>query len=465
MESNDELFPDVLPPAGTEIVTVKTMNDSLSTMKDAVEEFDKIGASLALVEQQHPKGMKLDLKVPENLILAKAGYGAWREKRLAVEKARKGAKRPLIDLGKAVDGFAARLAEAANSGEKNYQGQIEAHQAELERLEQERIQRHENGIATIRNFVNAAKGLPAARIQLGIERLKAMKFGDDWQEYAHKAYTAQQETITALEGLHAQAKLDEQLALERERQKQEQEQQRKELEAKQAELDKQAAAIEKQQTAMGDMQQMQINVQAARESETTLEQIQEIIDGLAQWPVTEELFGTMVPVVQMAKDAALVQVREVYRLKDVAEQEALQKRVAEREAAAAPPAPAPQPADLPDDPFYDPFREKPVLVFGTGSGPAGSGEAAPAAAPAAAPVAAPVQAPAAADPAGEEATLNIGHMCARLGFQITAPFVIETLKLPPRSTERRAQLYYPSDFIIICDALVSHISLVREANS
>lgn len=478
MESNDELFPEVLPAASTTLVTAETVSTNLAAVRAAAENFDAIAKSVLALEQQHPKALQLDLKVEANMAIAKAAYGAWREKRLALERSRKAAKAPVLALGRAVDGYAGQLEDSLRAGENNYKLQIEAREAEIARQEQERVERHEKGIATIRGFLEKAKGLQAARIQLGIDRLREMKFGEDWEEYANKAYTAQQETLKALEQLLAETKNAELLESERQRQREEQEAEKKRLDAEQqrlaeqrAALDAQTAALAKQQTAMGDMQMMQQHVQAARECQT-LEEIQQLADGLAQWPVNEDLFGTAVPVVQMTKDAALLQVRELYRVKEAelaeagraaAAREAEERAAAQALQSAAPPAAAP---------IADPFGPAPEPAPSTKLNPSPAWdfpghEDRPAPPP---PLAtfdlpasmrAPAQLPPAGQP-GEEATLNIGTMVERLGFQITAAFVIETLGIQPRHVERRAQLYYPSDWRRICDALVKHIGTVRD---
>lgn len=456
MESKDELFPEVLPPAGT-LVTAETVSTSLAAVRAAAENFDAIGKSVLVLEQQHPKALQLDLKIEANMAVAKAAYGAWREKRLALERARKAAKAPVLALGRAVDGYAGQLEESLRAGENNYKQQIEAREAELAKLEQDRIARHEAGIEKIRNLAAEAraKRKTAAEIETGIKKMRDWEFGADWEEYANKAYMAKQETIKELEQLLAEIRNAELLEAERKRQAAEQAAEQQRLAEQRAALDAQAAALAKQQTAIGDMQVMQQHVQAARECKT-LEEIQAIADGLEQWPVVEELFGTMVPVVQMAKDAALLQVREVYRVKDAELVAELQQRVAEREAeeraaaqalqSAAPPADAPT-----ADP--DPFSDLPVLGTLHSTGPAGSGEFSMV----------PAQPPALVDLLpGEEATLNIGTMVERLKFQITAEFVAGDLQMPPRVVDRRAKLYYPSDWRRICDALLRHIERVRD---
>jgi hypothetical protein len=64
--------------------------------------------------------------------------------------------------------------------------------------------------------------------------------------------------------------------------------------------------------------------------------------------------------------------------------------------------------------------------------------------------------------ADEVATLKLGTICERLGFTMTAAFINEMLGIQCRATDKRAMLYFESDFGRICDALVEHIVCVSE---
>jgi len=66
-------------------------------------------------------------------------------------------------------------------------------------------------------------------------------------------------------------------------------------------------------------------------------------------------------------------------------------------------------------------------------------------------------------PIHEEATLRIGAICDRLGFNITAAFVETALHIRPARVDGLAKWYRPSDFERICIALQQHISRVRES--
>jgi putative phage-type endonuclease len=60
--------------------------------------------------------------------------------------------------------------------------------------------------------------------------------------------------------------------------------------------------------------------------------------------------------------------------------------------------------------------------------------------------------------------LKLGQICTRLGFQVTADF-LKSLGFEPAGRERAAVLFHESDFPKICDALVRHITGVRQGVS
>lgn len=59
--------------------------------------------------------------------------------------------------------------------------------------------------------------------------------------------------------------------------------------------------------------------------------------------------------------------------------------------------------------------------------------------------------------------IKLGDVCYRLGFTITAAFVIDTLGIKPAGIDKRAVLFAAADFDRICDELVKHIKARRDA--
>jgi hypothetical protein len=90
-------------------------------------------------------------------------------------------------------------------------------------------------------------------------------------------------------------------------------------------------------------------------------------------------------------------------------------------------------------------------------------EPAPVAAPAA-PAVVPFVKPAPAEASGP-ATLNVGDICRRLGFTMTAAFISDTLGIKPTMTDKAAIKFREADFARICAALQRHIAAAYEKHA
>ena len=234
--------------------------DSIAVVQGEVAKFDQIESGLRAIETAHPKDVIVaNIETPAGMKVAEAGWRAYRNPRLEVEKARRSAKAPVLSLGKSIDNFAGDLETRLRSGEDHYKAQIDAEEtrraaekAEAKRLDDERIAKHQANIAAIRSFLGYSQGLPAARIALGIERLQGQVYGEDWQEFAVPAANAQCETLEAMRTLHAQTVEREAEAARLEAQREEQAR----VAAEQAEaarrLDEQRAELARQQRAAAD---------------------------------------------------------------------------------------------------------------------------------------------------------------------------------------------------------------------
>lgn len=64
--------------------------------------------------------------------------------------------------------------------------------------------------------------------------------------------------------------------------------------------------------------------------------------------------------------------------------------------------------------------------------------------------------------ADEPATLNLGAICGRLGFTVSAQFLSDTLHVQPARTDKASKLYTERQFAVICGQLVSHVSAMAE---
>lgn len=116
--------------------TALAVRTSIEQVQGAISEFDKIAAGLAELEKAHPSNLACDCKTVNGMREAVAGRAAWRDPRIATEKARKAGKAPVLALGKDMDARAAYITEQLLIGESNYDDQIKAEEArrEAERL-------------------------------------------------------------------------------------------------------------------------------------------------------------------------------------------------------------------------------------------------------------------------------------------------------------------------------------------
>jgi hypothetical protein len=79
------------------------------------------------------------------------------------------------------------------------------------------------------------------------------------------------------------------------------------------------------------------------------------------------------------------------------------------------------------------------------------------------PAPAPIQRAAAPSPrADEPATLNLGAICGRLGFTVSAQFLADVLRIAAAKQDKTARLYTESQFGLICRQLQSHVSAMAE---
>ena len=68
----------------------------------------------------------------------------------------------------------------------------------------------------------------------------------------------------------------------------------------------------------------------------------------------------------------------------------------------------------------------------------------------------------AAPRAAEPATLNLGAICGRLGFTVSAQFLADVLHIQPARTDKASKLYTELQFAVICNQLISHVSAMAE---
>lgn len=185
---------------------------SIEKVQGEVAAFDKIAAGIAAIEKMHPSNLAIDVTNAAGMRQAIAGRAAWRDPRIAVEKARKAAKAPVLDLGRQIDAFASGLELALREGESNYDDQIKAEESrkETERAakaeaEAARVQAHQARIVAIRSTVLGCNGKAASEIEFAAALLNGRIIGADLEEFQVQAQLAKDETLDKLREMHAAA--------------------------------------------------------------------------------------------------------------------------------------------------------------------------------------------------------------------------------------------------------------------
>lgn len=406
------------------IIADEVVSRSIATVQDAVAGFDRFQAGIAAIAAAHPVDVACDLSSTSGMKAAIAGRAAWRDPRIALEKARKAAKAPVLELGKAIDAFAGRIEAQLLIGENNYDGQIKAHEAAVKeaaiaraKAEAERIARHEAGLAMIRSYVQKAHGLDSAKLRLGIETLGGHRYGAEWEEFASKAVIAQTETLETLQSMLNIAVQREEDAAERERQRVENARVAAELAAQKA------AMAEKKRLADEAEAEQRAQAAALAEAQRKLDaeraELRAKLDKIAADEAAKE-FAEKTRQLEAEQEAALAQIGAAFQ--------------ADAEANAAQP--------LTVDPEHD-LTHQPELLANL---EAVFAEAFP--------VAAPI----------EEATLKLGDLNSSLGTGITMSeqFVCQTLGIAKADVPGRAVLFKPSQRNQILEALAEHCLKLRD---
>ena len=210
-----ELAPIEAPPADAPMTLATLAVRPLSALEPAL---------LALSERY--RAVAFDLKTPKGLTGAKEARHDLRENgRYAIQRARDGFKKDAEAAKRAVEAEAERLIALVKPREdeldtsiRNREAEIEAEKAEKARIERERVEALQDGVAKLRGYADRAIGQPAEKIAQAIKALDDMDFTEyRWQEFALRAAQARDETVEKLRVLHSQALEAERLRAENER--------------------------------------------------------------------------------------------------------------------------------------------------------------------------------------------------------------------------------------------------------
>lgn len=241
----------------TQDITAIAIRENVGKVQAALSEFDKIQAGLASLELAHPKSLACDVATTKGMKEAVAGRAAWRNPRIATEKARQAAKAPVLALGKDIDSRAKQITALLLEGESNYDDQIKAEETrkEAERAakieaERKRVAAHHERISEILGAVYSASGAHSTLIAENIGNVERLNTDETFEEFQAQAKAAKDETIAKLQEMHAAAIEHE---AEQARIKAEQEAETARIAAERAELDKlRAEAAERDRAAAAE---------------------------------------------------------------------------------------------------------------------------------------------------------------------------------------------------------------------
>lgn len=206
----DGFLPDQAPVIVVEQTTVQVV-----TIRDTVlDQFRATEGDLLALAAKY-KDVAYDVNTPRGMAEATAARMDLRENgRYLVQRAEKRIKADVNDLKRVMADEVERLVGIVRPVEDAIDAQIKAREAvlaaekaERDRIEAERVGRHEAFIATIKAYLQHCQqpGMTAARIEAGMKALSAIAIGPEREEFAVPAASAQCETLEAMRVLHAQA--------------------------------------------------------------------------------------------------------------------------------------------------------------------------------------------------------------------------------------------------------------------
>lgn len=262
----------------TEILEAKPIEDqaiktSIVKVQGEIAAFDKIAAGIAAIELQHPKDLAIDVSTTAGMKAAIAARAAWKEPRIAVEKARKAAKAPVLELGKQIDAFAGTLELRLREGEDNYDSQIKAEESRKEAEKAARAEAERKRIAAIQDrianditgAVRGAVGRSFSDISKILSDLGGGVIGSEFEEFQGQAQLAKDDAMDKLREMQADALAREQ---EAEHLKAEQEAEAARLAAEREELARlRAEQAERERVAEEARQAQERAAQEARAAE------------------------------------------------------------------------------------------------------------------------------------------------------------------------------------------------------
>lgn len=281
------------PPAPPALPEPKIVAE-LRKVEGAIAEIGSVGAGIAALREKFA-GVTFNVTTPVGMDEAKAARQEIRQPRYQVERIRKAAKAPILEMGRALDREAGRIESELLAIESPIDQAITAEEERIENerqakveAERQRIEGIQARIQRIRDAANALHGLTIDQLERRIAGLEALEVNADFGEFQQNAEDAR---IASLSLLKTQLERAKEFAAEQERVRLEREELARQR-AEQARLDAEAKAKREAEQAELDRQRQE---QEARDAE--LRRREEALK--QKWPTSEP--GTVPPTPTMVE--------------------------------------------------------------------------------------------------------------------------------------------------------------------
>lgn len=351
--------PPAIAPTPVAIATpLPTLPEVPSIKATVLAQFKEAeGAIVALAEKY--RDVAYDVSTTKGMREATAARLDLRENgRFAVQRAERAVKADVNDLKRVMAEEVDRLVAIVQPVEDAIDTQIKAEEvrkaaakAERDRIESERVTRHQAGVDKIRGYLVRCQGadMTADRIGIGIGMLEGVTFGPEWQEFAVPAANALCETLEAMRTLHAHAVEREAAAalLEAQRVERETEQARQaaenarlaaELAERQRALDAQAAEFAANMARINGHQRRiaEIHAAATGHAGKSVWELFEVIVAVGRLDTSESEWQEMAPLAATAQASTLAALNQLHATA-LAREEVLRVAVLGQMLASAPP--------------------------------------------------------------------------------------------------------------------------------
>lgn len=254
-----------------ELEQATVLSQQLEPVTTALAQIDKVGAGISALRAKYAN-VVFDVTSTKGMKEACEARAEIREPRYEVERLRKAAKRPILDLGKKLDSEAERITNELLALEGPVDNAIKAEERRKEDEKRAKADIERKRVAAIRERIDEIRQRPAdaagqssAEIDLYVRALESLQIDESFAEFKQEAEGAKATALVRLRSAHAK-----QVALEAEQQRLAEdrarlERERAEEEARQAQ--ERARIAEEERQAKAAREAEEARAREAREAE------------------------------------------------------------------------------------------------------------------------------------------------------------------------------------------------------